>query len=69
MTVLPTSFPADGLAVVIGASGGIGAALVSTIKQSGAFAKVLPLSRSGAFGPGAGIAPAPGICGNGRAPQ
>jgi hypothetical protein len=47
MTVSPTSFPADGLAVVIGASGGIGSALASAIEQSGAFAQVLSLSRSG----------------------
>ena len=46
MAVQPTSFPPDGLAVVIGASGGIGTALTKALVESNNFAQVLPLSRS-----------------------
>jgi NAD(P)-dependent dehydrogenase (short-subunit alcohol dehydrogenase family) len=46
MTASPSSFPPDGLAVVIGASGGIGSALRAAIEQANCFARVLPLSRS-----------------------
>jgi NAD(P)-dependent dehydrogenase (short-subunit alcohol dehydrogenase family) len=46
MTIAPTSFPPDGLAIVIGASGGIGAALADQIRASDTFAQILPLSRS-----------------------
>lgn len=42
-----TSFPNDGLAVVIGASGGVGAALLRQLEASGHFAHVLGLSRQG----------------------
>jgi NAD(P)-dependent dehydrogenase (short-subunit alcohol dehydrogenase family) len=42
-----SSFPPGGLAVVVGASGGIGAAVATAIGQSGAFAHVLEASRSG----------------------
>jgi NAD(P)-dependent dehydrogenase (short-subunit alcohol dehydrogenase family) len=43
-----TSFPPGGRAIVIGASGGIGAALVDALQRSGAFSEVVGLSRSGA---------------------
>ena len=39
------SFPADGVAVVLGASGGIGSALSLAIGRSGRFAELLNLSR------------------------
>ena len=41
------SFPAAGVAVVIGASGGIGAALVSVLEQSCRFDRVIGLGRRG----------------------
>ena len=41
------SFPPAGLAVVIGASGGIGQALQQALMQSGQFGQVLGFSRSG----------------------
>jgi NAD(P)-dependent dehydrogenase (short-subunit alcohol dehydrogenase family) len=41
------SFPSGGLAVVVGASGGIGAAVATAIGASGVFAHVLEASRSG----------------------
>jgi len=47
MTAPPSSFAPDGLAVVIGASGGIGAALTTALRESNSFTRVLPLSRSG----------------------
>ncbi len=40
-----SSFPSKGLAIVIGASGGIGAALLTRLETSGHFAKVIGLSR------------------------
>ena len=40
------SFPTGGMAVVLGASGGIGNALEAALRQSGAFETVLGLSRS-----------------------
>lgn len=42
----PSSFPPNGIAVVIGASGGIGAALIKRIEASNHFADVIGLSRS-----------------------
>ena len=39
------SLPSGGLAVVVGASGGIGAALLQALEASGLFAKVVGLSR------------------------
>jgi len=42
-----SSFPAPGSAVVIGAAGGIGAALAGAITTSGRFSDVLALSRAG----------------------
>lgn len=39
------SLPAGGLAVVVGAQGGIGSALVEALRQSGRFAEVLALAR------------------------
>jgi len=45
MSVSLESFPAGGLAVVLGASGGIGAALQAGLQDSGAFAQVMGLSR------------------------
>ena len=41
------SFPAGGIAVVIGATGGIGAALVRRLEQSASFEQVIALSRNG----------------------
>ena len=41
------SFPAGGIAVVIGASGGIGRAIAEALENSGHFAEVVRLSRSG----------------------
>lgn len=46
MAVPPTSFPTDGLAVVVGASGGIGAALTEALRNANSFAQIVPLSRS-----------------------
>jgi NAD(P)-dependent dehydrogenase (short-subunit alcohol dehydrogenase family) len=43
---MSTTFPAGGLAVVIGASGGIGAALVAQLQNDAGFAQVLGVSRS-----------------------
>jgi len=40
------SLPANGLAIVIGSSGGIGAALAQALQHSGQFAQVMALSRS-----------------------
>ena len=40
------TFPPGGLAVVIGATGSLGAALMSALQSDGAFAQVLGLSRS-----------------------
>jgi nucleoside-diphosphate-sugar epimerase len=40
------SFPAGGLAVVVGASGGIGAALLAQLQADSNFARVLGVSRS-----------------------
>ncbi|WPZ32212.1 SDR family oxidoreductase [Thalassobaculum sp. OXR-137] len=42
-----SSFPASGTAVVVGASGGIGAALLSAIDASGRFERTIGLSRRG----------------------
>lgn len=42
-----SSFPSPALAVVIGASGGIGAALFSALRESGRFSDVIGLSRRG----------------------
>jgi NAD(P)-dependent dehydrogenase (short-subunit alcohol dehydrogenase family) len=42
------SFPAGGIAVVIGASGGIGSAVAEALESSGHFAEVVRFSRSGA---------------------
>jgi NAD(P)-dependent dehydrogenase (short-subunit alcohol dehydrogenase family) len=53
------SFPAGGIAVVIGASGGIGRALADALEASGQFAKVVRLSRSGT--PGLDITSEPSI--------
>jgi len=41
-----TSFPPGGLAVVIGATGSIGAALMAALKLDGTFAQVIGMSRS-----------------------
>lgn len=41
------SFPAGGIAVVIGASGGIGGAIADALESGGHFAEVVRLSRSG----------------------
>jgi NAD(P)-dependent dehydrogenase (short-subunit alcohol dehydrogenase family) len=41
------SFPAGGIAVVIGASGGIGRAIAEALERGGHFAEVVRLSRSG----------------------
>lgn len=40
-----SSFPPGGRAVVVGASGGIGSALLAGLRESGAFAEVVGLSR------------------------
>jgi NAD(P)-dependent dehydrogenase (short-subunit alcohol dehydrogenase family) len=40
------SIPAEGIALVIGASGGIGAALIRALEDGGRFARVIGLSRS-----------------------
>jgi NAD(P)-dependent dehydrogenase (short-subunit alcohol dehydrogenase family) len=40
------SLPANGLAIVVGSQGGIGAALVLALQRSGQFAEVMALSRS-----------------------
>jgi NAD(P)-dependent dehydrogenase (short-subunit alcohol dehydrogenase family) len=45
MTVNLQSFPAGGMAVVLGASGGIGSALHAALSQSGQFETVLAISR------------------------
>ena len=47
-----SSFPADGLAVIIGASGGIGAAVLDQVNLSKAFVQVLGASRSGSTSSG-----------------
>ena len=39
-------FPANGVAVVIGSTGGIGAALLDRVTKSGGFSKVIGISRS-----------------------
>jgi NAD(P)-dependent dehydrogenase (short-subunit alcohol dehydrogenase family) len=41
------SFPSGGIAVVVGASGGIGAALAQALRAMPAFSQVVPLSRAG----------------------
>jgi NAD(P)-dependent dehydrogenase (short-subunit alcohol dehydrogenase family) len=41
-----TSFPSGGLAVVIGATGSIGSAMVAALRQDGTFAQVVGLSRT-----------------------
>ncbi|WOF73502.1 SDR family NAD(P)-dependent oxidoreductase [Parvibaculaceae bacterium PLY_AMNH_Bact1] len=41
-----TSFPCGGVAIVVGASGGIGAALVHAVARSGRFSEVRELGRS-----------------------
>lgn len=48
MSLPPIALPEPGLAVVIGASGGIGAALVEQLAADAAYAQVLALSRTGA---------------------
>ncbi len=40
------SFPKGGLAVVVGAGGGLGGAFVELLRESGRFAKVMPLGRA-----------------------
>jgi len=40
------SFPANGVAVIVGSSGGIGAALTERVEESGHFRKVVGISRS-----------------------
>jgi NAD(P)-dependent dehydrogenase (short-subunit alcohol dehydrogenase family) len=47
MTNRLTSFPAGGTALVFGASGGVGGALVEAIRDGGRFEQVLGFSRSG----------------------
>ena len=42
----PTAFPTGGVAVVIGASGGIGAALVKALNDDGTFVRVIEWHRS-----------------------
>lgn len=44
---LAAAFPAGGRAVVIGATGGIGAAVLAALENSSAFANVIGLSRAG----------------------
>jgi NAD(P)-dependent dehydrogenase (short-subunit alcohol dehydrogenase family) len=46
MTETMKSFPGGGMALVVGASGGIGSALVSVLEADPAFARVVGLSRS-----------------------
>ncbi|MFZ4607185.1 MAG: SDR family NAD(P)-dependent oxidoreductase [Caulobacter sp.] len=46
-----TSFPDDGCAVVVGASGGLGAALTAALVDSGRFTAVHALSRQGLTAP------------------
>ncbi|MBL8443159.1 MAG: SDR family NAD(P)-dependent oxidoreductase [Zoogloeaceae bacterium] len=41
-----TSFPPDGIAAVVGASGGIGAALLARLRASKGFCAVVPLGRN-----------------------
>lgn len=41
-----SSFPANGIAVVIGSTGGIGSALLDRVAKSGSFSKVIGISRS-----------------------
>jgi NAD(P)-dependent dehydrogenase (short-subunit alcohol dehydrogenase family) len=41
-----SSFPPNGIAVVIGSTGGIGAALLERVTMSGGFSKVIGISRS-----------------------
>ncbi len=41
-----TSLPSGGLAVVVGASGGIGAAVAAAVEASGTFAEIITASRS-----------------------
>jgi NAD(P)-dependent dehydrogenase (short-subunit alcohol dehydrogenase family) len=43
-----SSFPADGLAIIIGTNGGIGAQVAAQIRASGHFADVIGTSRTGA---------------------
>ncbi len=45
--MLASSFPDGGLAVVVGARGGVGAALLARLSASGRFAEVIGLSRHG----------------------
>lgn len=45
-----TSFPDDGIAVVAGATGGIGAAFVRTLEASGRFSRVVAAARSNEAG-------------------
>ena len=45
-TSTSTSVAASGLAVVIGSSGGLGAALLARLKQDNAYARVMGLSRT-----------------------
>jgi NAD(P)-dependent dehydrogenase (short-subunit alcohol dehydrogenase family) len=45
---LRAAYPAGGLALVVGATGGIGGAFVTALHASGAFARVLAFSRSSA---------------------
>lgn len=47
MDRIATDFPDGGLAVVIGASGGIGGALCAALRADGRFAQIAELSRSG----------------------
>ena len=53
------SFPAGGIAVVIGASGGIGSAIADALESGGHFAEVVRFSRSGT--PALDITSEPGI--------
>jgi NAD(P)-dependent dehydrogenase (short-subunit alcohol dehydrogenase family) len=46
-----TSFPQDGVAVVVGASGGVGGALMRRLQASRRFSRVYDLGRSGAAVP------------------
>ncbi len=47
MTKTMASFPAGGTAVVVGATGGIGGALVQALRQQPGFSQVVALSRAG----------------------